>query len=62
MRSSAWRFASNSTSGAALREPGSGATEGTMMETSVARREPAAATGYALDLTEEDRPPMQIAA
>ncbi len=33
-----------------------------MMETSVARREPAAATGYALDLTEEDRPPMQIAA
>ncbi|GAA0661157.1 RimJ/RimL family protein N-acetyltransferase [Sphingomonas insulae] len=61
-RLTAWHFTDNPASGAVLRKLGFRATGGTMMKTSVARREPAAATGYALDLAEEDRPTMRIAA
>ena len=61
-RLTAWHFADNPASGAVLRKLGFGTTGSAMMKTSVARREPATAIGYALDLEEEDRPAMRFAA
>lgn len=61
-RLTAWHFADNPASGAVLRKLGFRAAGGTMLKASVARREPAAAAGYTLDLVEDDQPAMRIAA
>ena len=61
-RLTAWHFADNPASGAVLRKLGFRAIGGTMMKTSVARSEPAAAAGYTLDLMEDDQPAMRFAA
>lgn len=61
-RLQAWHFADNPASGAVLRKLGFRPTGATPMHASVARRAPAAAVGYALDLAEDDRPAMRFAA
>ena len=61
-RLTAWHFTDNPASGAVLRKLGFRASGSIVMKTAVARREPAPAQAYALDLAEEDRPAMRIAA
>ena len=61
-RLNAWHFADNPASGRVLRKLGFHPTGETMPRRSAARAVPAASIGYALDLGEEDRAPLPIAA
>lgn len=58
----AWHFADNPASGKVLRKLGFRPTGATMPRHSAARAAPAPSIGYVLDLSEEDRAPLPIAA
>jgi len=61
-RLNAWHFVDNPASGKVLRKLGFRPTGETMSRRSAARAAPAPSIGYALDLAEEDRAPLPIAA
>ncbi|WP_200940797.1 GNAT family N-acetyltransferase [Sphingomonas sp. Leaf339] len=61
-RLDAWHFADNPASGRVLRKLGFRPTGTTIVRQSAGRREQAACVEYTLDLAEDDRVPMPIAA
>lgn len=61
-RLAAWHFADNPASGRVLRKLGFRPTGTTVVRQSAGRREAAACVEYTLDLAEDDRAPMPIAA
>lgn len=61
-RLNAWHFADNPASGKVLRKLGFRPTGDTMPRRSAARAASAPAVGYALDLADDDRTPLPIAA